>query len=365
MSNQELVNTHLKKSYVDISTLLEGLRGFYLQLTKYEQPFLVQSDDVAPAQRIHFLCREVVKELDFRGTPAYFQIVIDMFKAALEHGEMMYAPRMVDMFLESLEDLPDDVTLSYLFEGEDSAYDTFILPFIQRHRREDLPRVLTKLGEIKSKIESKALLLKLSDSERSKVTEILNSRIGKVEARAQEVSERSVEKIFAKSPDVLTNIRKNVPELLTSPCVGVYKFMDFDDDMDYMNSAIAIITEDNIALIPKKLNDSLFKKAGKNHSWSLDSIQSLRVGDEHSRVHFGFDSNDWQKIHLSWTLKGGLVITTTICSGMSRDEGQSFFNQRVRPLLGELANHFPVTLDGGHIESTSGYRTAISFGVWI
>ena len=364
MENADLVNTYLNVPYEGVISLLTNLRGFYKELTGYENPFLIQPDDVTPEQRIHFLCRTVTKELDLQGTPAYFQIVTDLFKGSLQQGEMMYAPRMVDMFIESLKSIPDDISLSSLFEGSDCGYELYILPYIQKHRREDLPRVTGSIAELRDEILRKEALSGISDEERSKSVEVLNSRVGAAEARAQEVEAHSVEKLFKNQPNVIANIRKNAPELLTSPCIGLFKFMDFEDEMDYVNSAIAIFTEDNMAFIPKRLSDGLFKKAGKNYSWSLSSIESLSIGDEHSRVNFGFDSNDWQKIHLTWRFKGGSVITSTICSGMSRDESQTFFNQRVLPLLQQLANYFPVKLDGGHIERTSGYRTVMSYGVW-
>lgn len=364
MEAQQILNSCLKKPYVDIETSIADLENFYTQLTGYSHPFSVQPDDVAPEQRIHFLCRQISKELDFKVAPFYFQVMMDVFLSCVKRGENMYVDRMIDMFIESLDYLPNDIPIGVLFGGSESLYEKRVIPFVKMFNPQAMPKVTESVRNLGARIQSKELLPDLTDSERAECVNLIQGTFDSMQERANYVQEHSVVKLFQNKPEIVNHIRKSASELTLSPAVGIFKFMDFDDEMDYMNSAVAVFTEEHMAFIPKRMSDGLFKKAGKTFSWRMTSVASLSVGSEHSVVHFGYDSNNWQKIHLTWTFKGGTVITSTICSGMSKDESRTFFNQRINPLLGQLANYFPVTLDGGHIERSSGYRTSIGFGVW-
>lgn len=363
MEAQQLLDSCLKKPYVDYSTSREDLENFYKQLTGSEFPFIMRSDEQVPAQRIHSLCREFTK-LDFRGAPLYFRVVLDMMVSCLEQQDNMYVIRMVEMFIESLDDIPSYVPVGLLFGDSDSPYQQSVVPFVKDFHHQALPGVTDAVKDFSSRIASKELMPNLTDDERSTCVELIRGSFEALDEKAKYIEEHSVTKLFKNNSELVNHIKRSASELTLSPAVGVFKFMDFDDDMDYMNSAVAVFTEEYMAFIPKRMSDGLFKKAGKTFTWRLTSVASLSVGTERSVVHFGYDSNNWQKINLTWTFRGGTVITTTICSGMSKDESQTFYNQRIQPLLGQLANYFPVTLDGGHVERSSGYRTSISFGVW-
>ena len=343
METQQLLDSCLKKPYVDYSTSIADLENFYKQLAGSEYPFIMQSGEQVPTKRIKDLCRVLLK-LDFKGAPLYSRVILDMIVSCLEQGDSMYVIRMIEMFIESLDDIPDLVAVGLLFGDSGSPYQQSVVPFVTSF---------------------KELMPGLTDVERSKCVDLIRGSFEALDEKAKYIEEHSVTQLFKNKPEIVSHIKKNAYELTQSPAVGIFKFMDFDDDMDYMNSAIAVFTEEHMAFLPKKMNDGIFKKAGRTLTWRLSSVVSLSVGTEHSVVHFGYDSNHWEKIHLTWTFRGGTVITTTICSGMSKDESRTFFNQRIQPLLGQLANYFPVTLDGGHIERSSGYRTSISFGVWI
>lgn len=363
MEAQQLLDSCLKKPYVDYSTSRNDLEDFYKQLTGSEFPFIMRSDEQVPTQRIHSLIREFTK-LDFRGAPLYFRVVLDMIVSCIEQEDMMYVLRMVDMFIESLDDIPSYVPVGLLFGDSESPYQKSVVKFVRDFHPKAMTTVTDAVKNFSSRIVSKELMPNLSDIERSKCIELIQASLEALEEKSKYIEEHSVTKLFKNKPEVVSYIKSNAYDLTLSPVVGVFKFMDFDDDMDYMNSAIAVFTEEHMAFLPKRMSNGIFKKAGSSFSWRLTSVVSLSVGSEHSVVHFGYDSNNWEKIHLIWTFRGGTVITTTICSGMSKDESRTFFNQRIHPLLGQLANYFPVTLDGGHVERSSGYRTSISFGVW-
>lgn len=363
MEAQQLLNSYLKKPYVDYSDSLADLVNFYKELGGSEYPFMMQPGEQVPTKRIHELCREFTK-LDFKGAPLYYRVVIDMMASCLEQGDSMYVIRMVEMFTESLNDIPSYVPVGLLFGDADSPYQQSVVPFVKNFNAPAMPGVTDAVKRFSSRIESKELMPSLTEVERAKCIDLVRGSFEALEEKAKFIEEHSVTNLFKNKPEIVSHIKKNAYDLTQSPAVGVYKFMDFDDDMDYMNSAVAIFTEEHMAFLPKKMTDGIFKKAGKTFSWKLTSVVSLSVGTEHSVVHFGYDSNNWEKIHLTWTFRGGTVITTTICSGMSKDESRTFFNQRISPLLGQLAHYFPVTLDGGHIERSSGYRTSISYGIW-
>jgi hypothetical protein len=363
MEQQQILDSCLKKPYVDTFTSIADLENFYKQLTGFENPFMVQADDPTPDKRVHSLCRELTK-LDFKGAPIYFQVILDMMVCCLKYGDSMYVIRMVEMFIEALEDIPNDVPVSLIFGDSESIYQKVVVKFVKDFHPKAMSSVTDAVKSFSSRVESKQLMPGLTDSERAKCVEQIKGSFEALAEKAKYIEEHSVTKLFKNKPEVVNFIKANAYDLTLSPAVGVFKFMDFDDDMDYMNSAIAVFTEEHMAFLPKRMSNGIFKKAGRAYSWRISSVVSLSVGSEHSVVHFGYDSNNWEKIHLTWTFRGGTVITTTICSGMSKDESRTFYNQRIHPLLGQLANYFPVTLDGGHIERSSGYRTSISFGVW-
>jgi hypothetical protein len=364
METQQLLDLCLKKPYVDYSTSIADLENFYKQLTGSEYPFLMQSGEQVPTKRIKDLCRILIK-LDFKGAPLYSRVVLDMIVSCLEQGDNMYVIRMVEMFVESLDYIPSYVPVGLLFGDSESPYQQSVVPFVKNFHPQAMPVVTDAVNAFSARIASKELMPSLTDVERSKCVDLIRGSFEALDEKAKYVEEHSVTHLFKNKPEIVSHIKNNAYDLTQSPAVGIFKFMDFDDDMDYMNSAIAVFTEEHMAFLPKKLTDGIFKKAGRTFTWRLSSVVSLSVGTEHSVVHFGYDSNNWEKIHLTWTFRGGTVITTTICSGMSKDESRTFFNQRIQPLLGQLANYFPVTLDGGHIERSSGYRTSVSFGVWI
>ena len=363
MEPQQLLDSLLKKPYVDYSTSRDDLENFYKELTGYEYPFIKRANETVPTKRIHDHIREFTK-LDFRGAPLYSRVILDMMVSCLEQRDSMYVIRMVEMFIESLDDIPSYIPLGLVFGASESPYQDTVVPFVKDFH----PKAMTTLNDavknFSSRIASKELMPSLNDAERSTCIQLVQGSFEALDEKAKYIEEHSVSKLFKNKPELVSYIKSNASELTLSPAVGVFKFMDFDDDMDYMNSAIAVFTEEHMAFLPKRMSNGIFKKAGRAYTWRLSSVVSLSVGSERSVVHFGYDSNNWQKIHLTWTFKGGTVITTTICSGMSKDESRTFYNQKIHPLLGQLANYFPVTLDGGHIERSSGYRTSISFGVW-
>lgn len=363
MESQQLLDTCLKKPFVDYSTSRDDLENFYKQLTGKEYPFIMLPGEQVPTERIHSLIREFTK-LDFRGAPLYHKVILDMIVSCVEQGDNMYVIRMVEMFIESLDDMPNHVAVGLVFGDSEAPYQQSVLNFVKVCHPKAMTTVTDAVKNFSSRIASKELMPSLTDLERSKCIELIQGSSEALEEKAKYIEEHSVTKLFKNKPEVVSYIKSNAYDLTLSPAVGVFKFMDFDDDMDYMNSAIAVFTEEHMAFLPKRMSNGMFKKAGRAYSWRLESVVSLSVGSEHSVVHFGYDSNNWEKIHLTWTFRGGTVITTTICSGMSKDESRTFYNQRIHPLLGQLANYFPVTLDGGHIERSSGYRTSISFGVW-
>ena len=370
MEPQQLLDSCLKKPFVDYSSSRDDLRNFYKQLTGHEYPFMMLPGEQVPTQRIHNHIREFTK-LDFKGAPLYSQVILDMIVSCVEQGDIMYVIRMAEMFIESLDDMPSYIPVGLVFGDGESPYQQSVVPFMKHLGPKGMPTVTEAVKNFSSRIASKELMPSLKDAERAVCVQRIQDSFEALEEKAKQdaiaakkMEELSVIKLFKNKPELVSYIKSNAYNVTLSPAVGVYKFMDFDDDMDYMNSAIAVFSEKHMAFIPKKITDGLFKKAGRAYTWSLDSVVSLSVGTEHSVVHFGYDSNNWQKLHLTWTFRGGDVITTTICSGMSKDESRTFYNQRIHPLLEQLANYFPVTLDGGHIERSSGYRTTIGFGVW-
>ena len=363
MEPQQLVDSCLKKPFVDYSSSRDDLGNFYKQLTGHEYPFVMLPGEQVPTKRIHSHIREFTK-LDFKGAPLYYQVILDMMVSCVEQGDNMYVIRMVEMFIESLDDIPSYIPVGLLFGDADSPYQQSVVKFVKDYHPKAMPTVTEAVKNLSVRIASKELMPSLTDAERAVCVQRIQDSFEALEEKAKFIEEHSVTKLFKNKPEVVSYIKSNASELTLSPAVGVFKFMDFDDDMDYMNSAIAVFTEEHMAFLPKRMSNGVFKKAGRSYSWRLTSVVSLSVGSEHSVVHFGYDSNNWEKIHLTWTFRGGTVITTTICSGMSKDESRTFYNQRIHPLLGQLANYFPVTLDGGHIERSSGYRTSISFGVW-
>ena len=370
MEPQQLVDSCLKKPFVDYATSRADLEDFYIQLTGYEYPFVKRANETVPTDRIHWHIRDFTK-LDFRGAPLYSRVILDMIVSCVEQGDSMYVIRMSEMFIESLDDMPNYIVVGLLFGDGESPYQQSVVPFMKRLGPKGMSTVTEAVKNFSARIASKELMPSLTDAERTVCVQRIQDSFEALEEKAKQdavvakqIEELSVIKLFQNKPALVSYIKSNAYNVTLSPAVGVYKFMDFDDDMDYMNSAIAVFSEKHMAFIPKKITDGLFKKAGRAYTWSLDSVVSLSVGSERSVVHFGYDSNTWQKIHLTWTFRGGDVITTTICSGMSKDESRTFYNHRIHPLLGQLANYFPVTLDGGHIERSSGYRTSISFGVW-
>ncbi len=363
MDQQQIVDSWLKKTYVDHPTSRNDLENFYKELTGKEFPFVMLPGEEVPTHRIHSLIREFTK-LDFKGAPLYYRVILDMIVSCLEQGDNMYVIRMVDMFVESLDYIPSVVPVGLLFGDSESPYQQSVVKFIKLCHPQAMTTVTEAVKHFSARIASKELMPDLTDAERSMCVEFIQKSFEDLEEKSRYVEEHSVSKLLKNTPEVVSYIKNNAYELTQSPAVGVFKFMDFDDDMDYLNSAIAVFTEEHMAFLPKRMNNGIFKKAGRTYSWRLASVVSLSVGSEHSVVHFGYGSNNWEKIHLTWTYKGGTVITTTICSGMSKDQSRTFFNQRIHPLLGKLASYFPVTLDGGHVEKSSGYRTSISFGVW-
>lgn len=381
-SVQDLVEKHLKKPYTGVDASNKNLEDFLLEATESSNPFEVIPGE--PANRIHFLLRQFAKECDFNGSPEYYLVVTQMMGGALAIQDNMYGARIGDMYFEALKSMVsvDSISIHFSrFHNEKSQYERVVVPFFESgyakslnnlDRVEELKSEVKKLYELS--IRNDGLEAKSSDHRDLAVkslTEMFAAEKALEEAKEMAAEERkafaaehSIEKRFAGHTQVIEYLRKNGSGFLQEPCIGVFKFMDFEDEMDYLNSAWAIFTDRNLLFVPKKIGGGIFKKSSQLNVYKLSAIRSLSVSDEHSVVHFGFDSNNWLKLHLSFTFKTGEVLTATICTGMTSDESQTYFNQRTYPLLQVLANYFPVSMSGEHIESSSGYTTSIGFGVW-
>lgn len=93
------------------------------------------------------------------------------------------------------------------------------------------------------------------------------------------------------------------------------------------------------------------------------NVDHLSLGSAHHTQYSGFVSNDSNYWTLAIICKDGSVFERYISLGSSeRQINES--RQRLTHTFQYLANFFPVTVDGGHAESSDGYVTTMSYGVW-
>lgn len=95
----------------------------------------------------------------------------------------------------------------------------------------------------------------------------------------------------------------------------------------------------------------------------VQNIDHLSLGTAHHVQYSGFTSSEGNYWTLAVITHDGAVYERYIALG----NGEKQINesrQRLTHTFQYLANFFTVTVDGGHAESSDGYTTTMSYGVW-
>lgn len=93
------------------------------------------------------------------------------------------------------------------------------------------------------------------------------------------------------------------------------------------------------------------------------NIDHLSLGTAHHVQYSGFTSSDSSYWTLAIVTTDGAVYERYIALG-SGEKQINEARQRLTHTFEYLANFFTVTVDGGHAESSDGYTTTMSYGVW-
>jgi hypothetical protein len=93
------------------------------------------------------------------------------------------------------------------------------------------------------------------------------------------------------------------------------------------------------------------------------NIDHLSLGTAHHVQYSGFTSSDSSYWTLAIVTTDGSVYERYIALG-SGEKQINEARQRLTHTFEYLANFFTVTVDGGHAESSDGYTTTMSYGVW-
>jgi hypothetical protein len=95
----------------------------------------------------------------------------------------------------------------------------------------------------------------------------------------------------------------------------------------------------------------------------VQNIDHLSLGSAHHVQYSGLVSNDSNYWTLAIICTDGSVYERYISLG-SNEKAINDARQRLTHTFQYLANFFTVTMDGGHAESSDGYVTTMSYGVW-
>lgn len=93
------------------------------------------------------------------------------------------------------------------------------------------------------------------------------------------------------------------------------------------------------------------------------NIDHLSLGTAHHVQYSGFTSSDSSYWTLAIVTTDGAIHERYIALG-SNEKQINEARQRLTHTFQYLANFFTVTVDGGHAESSDGYTTTMSYGVW-
>ena len=164
-------------------------------------------------------------------------------------------------------------------------------------------------------------------------------------------------------PQLISYIQNQAPHLLDEIYLDIYTYMS--KDLDFNNSSRILFTSEYAAFIPSNTGGKLFKAAEEIRTTKLSSIQSCDIGDAHNSLSYGFTGqSDSYFFDLYWTLASGRVITTRSYAGGTIGMAKSYFNREIKPLAEKLGEYIEFSTDGGHVETESGSRMGISYGVW-
>lgn len=93
------------------------------------------------------------------------------------------------------------------------------------------------------------------------------------------------------------------------------------------------------------------------------NIDHLSLGTAHHVQYSGFTSSEGNYWTLAIITTDGAVYERYIALG-SNEKQINESRQRLTHIFQYLANFFTVTVDGGHAETSDGYTTTMSYGVW-
>lgn len=166
-----------------------------------------------------------------------------------------------------------------------------------------------------------------------------------------------VEKAFAEDAKMIKHLTKYLPGALKIKYVTNL----WGSTAPERGSDAIIFTNQNIIIVGAGYGGWL--DSGGDIVISASNVDHLSLGSAHHTQYSGFVSNDSNYWTLAIICKDGSVFERYISLG-SNERQINDSRQRLTHTFQYLANFFTVTMDGGHAESSDGYVTTMSYGVW-
>jgi hypothetical protein len=172
-------------------------------------------------------------------------------------------------------------------------------------------------------------------------------------------SKTTVAKAFESDTKLIKHLTKYVPAALELKYItNIWGSSD-----PTHNSDAIIFTDQHLLIVGAGYGGWLDGGTSTDVFIPVQNIDHLALGSAHHVQYSGFTSSDSNYWTVAIITTDGAVYERYISLG-SGEKQINESRQRLTKTFQYLSNFFTVTVDGGHVESTDGYTTTMSYGVW-
>lgn len=172
-------------------------------------------------------------------------------------------------------------------------------------------------------------------------------------------SSTTVAKAFSSDAKLIKHLTKYVPAALDLKYITNL----WASDEPTHNSGAMIFTDQHLLIVAPGYGGWLDGGTSGDIFIPNQNIDHLALGSAHHVQYSGFTSSDSNFWTVAIITTDGAVYERYISLG-SGEKQVNESRQRLTKTFQYLSNFFTVTVDGGHVESTDGYTTTMSYGVW-
>ena len=153
---------------------------------------------------------------------------------------------------------------------------------------------------------------------------------------------------------IIKHLAKYLPDVLDQ--TYVMNIWAFDPQAKF---EAVVLTDDYLLLIPTGTTAWV----SSVNAIPVKEIKRISLGTKHNQHYSGYTSQSYHSWIFSIMLYDGQIFERSLPLG-SLEKQMNTKRRELTSVFEYLSNFFEITLDGGHVESTSGYTIRPSFGVW-